>query len=78
MYELGAGKAISLESLFLQLSSSGSLMVLTNKQLYMLAFLVTFVVEQEHMVSIKINISIGSCLVLARVNRSVTPCTAVS
>lgn len=62
MYELGAGKAISLESLFLQLSSSGSLMVLTNKQLYMLAFLVTFVVEQEHMVSIKINISILSLI----------------
>lgn len=53
-------------------------MVLTNKQLYMLAFLVTFVVEQECMVSIKINIRIGSWWVLVLVNRSVTPCTAVS
>lgn len=60
MYKLGAGKAISLESLFLQLCGSGSLMVLTNKQLYVLAFLVTFGVEQEHMVSIKINMGTGA------------------
>lgn len=53
-------------------------MLLTNKQLDVLAFLVPFVGEQEHTVSVKINTSMESWLVLAHVNKSATPCVAVS
>lgn len=44
----------------------------------MLAFLVVFVVQQEHTVSIRIKLRIGNEFVFAHSNKSITPCTTIS
>lgn len=44
----------------------------------MLAFLVTFVVQQECMVSIRIKLGIGKWFVFAHSNESISPCTTTS
>lgn len=46
--------------------------------MYMLAFLVMFVVQQECMVSIRVKLRIGNWFVFALSNESITPCTTVS
>lgn len=44
----------------------------------MLAFLVMFVVQQEHMVSIRIKLRIGNWFVFAHSKKTITPCTTIS
>lgn len=44
----------------------------------MLAFLVMFEVQQEHMVSVRIKLRIGNWFVFAHSNESISACTTIS